>query len=121
VPDTEYVEDDLPAHKKWAPEVVDALEKQTAARRAHDWEPGVEKEVADYAVALDEARDEWQAAADARDAEAFSEHWVEAHKLTDGAKAVTARKALGLASTPQPDEAEETGGDGGGDGSGAEV
>lgn len=113
VPDTEYVEDDLPAHKEWAAQVVDALDRQTAALRAHDWEAGTEKAVTDYAKALDAAREEWQGAADARDAGTFSDHWDKAHRLTDGPKAVTAREALGLATTPptyDEEGAEETGG-----------
>lgn len=121
VPDTEYVEDDLPAHKAWAPEVVDALERQAAALRAHDWKPGAEKAVTDYAKALDKAREEWQGAADASDADDFSDHWDRAHRLTDGPKAVTAREALGLATTPDTSDEEGTDEGGGGDEPGAQV
>ncbi|MGW0709060.1 DUF4190 domain-containing protein [Streptomyces sp. NPDC002643] len=125
IPDTEYVEDDLPAHKEWAPKVVDALEQQTAALRAHDWDLGAEPAVTDYAKALDQAREEWQEAADAADAETFSEHWDKAYRLTDGPKVVTAREALGLATTPPAydDEGTDEGGSGGGGGddSGVEV
>jgi hypothetical protein len=116
LPDTDYVSDDLPAHKAWAPDVVDALEQQAAALRAHDWEPGAEKAVTAYAKALDRAREEWQGAADASDADEFSDHWDRAHRLTDGPKAVTAREALGLATSPEISDEEGAGeGDGGGE------
>lgn len=97
VPDTEYVEDDLSGHKVWASQVVRALEQQTSALRAHDWESSAEQAVTDYVEALDEAREEWEAASEASDAEDFTEHWDKAYRLTGGPKAVTAREALGLA------------------------
>ncbi|EKX63055.1 DUF4190 domain-containing protein [Streptomyces ipomoeae] len=125
VPDTEYVEDDLPAHKAWASQVVQALEEQTRTLRAHDWEPDAERAVGDYADALDQAREEWRAASKATDAETFSDHWNKAHLLTDGPKAVTAREALGLDTTPPTYDDEGTdedgGAGGGGDDSGVEV
>ncbi|WRZ48758.1 DUF4190 domain-containing protein [Streptomyces sp. NBC_01314] len=121
VPDTEYVEDDLAGHKVWASKVVHALEQQTSALRAHDWEPSAEQAVTDYADALDRAREEWEAANKARNAGDFSDHWDKAHRLTDGAKAVTAREALGLATESPTFDDESTGEGGGGDGSDAEV
>ncbi|MDX3646081.1 DUF4190 domain-containing protein [Streptomyces sp. MB09-02B] len=121
MPETEYVEDDLAGHKKWASQVADALERQAAALRAHDWEPAVEQEVADYAEALDEAREEWEAAHEASDAEDFNEHWDAAHRQTDGTLAITARKALGLATGPPADDDGGTDAGEGEDGPGTEV
>ncbi|MGW0846904.1 DUF4190 domain-containing protein [Streptomyces sp. NPDC002787] len=121
VPDTEYVEDDLTAHKVWASQVVRAHEQQTSDLRAHDWEPSAEKAVTDYAEAMDRAREEWEAASEASDADEFSDHWDKAHRLAIGPKAVTARKALGLAAESPAYDDEGTGGDEGEDGSGAEV
>ncbi|MFE7841006.1 DUF4190 domain-containing protein [Streptomyces sp. NPDC057474] len=125
VPDTEYVEDDLTGHKVWASQVVQALDQQTYALRGHDWEPSAAQAVTDYADALDQAREEWEAANKASDAEDFTDHWDKAHRLTDGSKAVTAREALGLATeSPTYDDEDadgDTGEGGGEDGSGAEV
>ncbi|WP_328223976.1 MULTISPECIES: DUF4190 domain-containing protein [unclassified Streptomyces] len=121
VPDTEYVEDDLSGHKVWASQVVRALEQQTSALRAHDWESSAEQAVTDYVEALDEAREEWEAASEASDAEDFTEHWDKAYRLTGGPKAVTAREALGLATESPTYDDEDAGGGGGEDGSGAEV
>lgn len=121
LPDAEYVEDDLTGHKAWAAEMVEALEQQTRALRAHDWQSSTEQAVTDYAKALDQAREEWEAASEASDAEAFSDHWDKAHQLTDGPKAVTAREALGLATESPTYDAEGGGEDGGGEESGAEV
>lgn len=121
MPDTDYVEDDLAGHKAWASQVVDALDQQTTALRAHDWEPAAEQAVIDYADALDEAREEWEAAHGARDAEDFNDHWDEAHRLTDGTMAITAREALGLATGPPTYDDEDTGGGDGEDGPKAEV
>ncbi|WP_200306839.1 DUF4190 domain-containing protein [Streptomyces adelaidensis] len=121
LPEAEYVEDDLAGHKVWASRVVQALERQTRALRAHDWEPSAEEAVTDYAEGLDKARDEWAAASKASDAEVFTEHWDKAHQLTDGPKAVTAREALGLAAESPTYDAEDTGEDGGGNDSGTEV
>ncbi|MEH0636136.1 DUF4190 domain-containing protein [Streptomyces bottropensis] len=115
MPDTEYVEDDLAGHKAWASQVAAALERQTRALRTHDWEPGAEQAVTDYAEALDGAREEWRAAHEADDAGDFTDHWDRAHRLTDGPKAVTAREALGLA-TESPTGDDEGTGRGGDDG-----
>ncbi|MEE1833375.1 DUF4190 domain-containing protein [Streptomyces sp. SP17KL33] len=125
MPETDYVEDDLAGHKKWASQVVDALERQSSALRAHDWGPAVEQAVADYAEVLDLAREEWEAAHEASDADDFTDHWDAAHRLTDGSKAITAREALGLATEPPTYDDEDTGGgqgeSDGEDGPGAEV
>ncbi|MEI5527796.1 DUF4190 domain-containing protein [Streptomyces brasiliscabiei] len=121
MPATEYVEDDLAGHRTWASEVAGALERQASALRAHDWEPAAGRAVGDYADALDRAREEWEAASGASDADAFSAHWDKAYRLTDGAKLVTAREALGLATEPPAYDDEDTGDGGGEDGPGAEV
>ncbi|MFF6786043.1 DUF4190 domain-containing protein [Streptomyces sp. NPDC012510] len=113
VPDTEYVEDDLTAHKVWAGQMVRALERQTSALRAHEWGHSAEEAVTAYVEALDRARVEWEGANRASDADDFSDHWDKSYGLTHGPKVVTARKALGLtAESPLYD------GEGGGDGAG---
>lgn len=110
MPEAEYVEDDLAGYKAWAERVADTLERQADALRGHDWAPTAEKDVTDYADALDEARDEWEAAHEASDAEEFSDRWDDAYQLTDGARAITAREALGLATEPPTYDDEDTGG-----------
>ncbi|MFF4487238.1 DUF4190 domain-containing protein [Streptomyces sp. NPDC001544] len=99
-PDAEYVEDDLPGHKAWARRVAAALEKQSGMLRGHDWPAGAEKPVSTLAGDVDEARTEWAKAAEAAHADVFSTHYDKGFKLIDPDRTVTARKALGLATTP---------------------
>jgi hypothetical protein len=58
---------------------------------------------------------------DAGDADAFYEHYDKGTALLEGPRAVAARKALGLATTPPTFGEVSDSGDGGGDGSGTEV
>ncbi|MFE0509462.1 DUF4190 domain-containing protein [Streptomyces sp. NPDC058964] len=121
VPDTEYVEDDLPGHKAWAARVEKALAEQAGMLRGHRWPAGARKPVAALAALLDRSRAEWAEAAAASDADAFYAHYDKGFKLLDRNKTVTARKALGLATTP-PSDGDGGGGSGsGGDGGGMEV
>ncbi|GAA3823927.1 DUF4190 domain-containing protein [Streptomyces chiangmaiensis] len=111
-PDAEYVEDDLPGHKQWAARVAAALADQTRELHGHAWRDGAGGPVTGQAAALDRARTEWGKAAEATDADTFYIHYDRGSSLLEGRAAVTARKALGLATTP-PSRAED--GDGGGD------
>ncbi|MEU6518185.1 DUF4190 domain-containing protein [Streptomyces sp. NPDC046978] len=116
-PDTEYVEDDLPGHTKWAGRVTAALAEQTRALRAHAWRGDAQRAVAGRTAALDRAHEEWGKAATATDSDTFVTHYDRGSALLEGRAAVTARKALGLATTPPSrsgDGAE--GGDAGSDG-----
>ncbi|MFJ9583200.1 DUF4190 domain-containing protein [Streptomyces acidicola] len=112
-PAAEYVEDDLPGHKEWATRVAEGLDEQATMLRDYGWSGDIERPVTDHADTLERAREEWEKAATAADADVFYEHYDKAYELVDGATAVTARKALGLAATP-PSYGEESGGDGGG-------
>ncbi|MDX6364243.1 MAG: hypothetical protein QOC85_3253 [Streptomyces sp.] len=120
-PDEEYVEDDLPGHKEWATRMSDALEEQAGLLRDHSFAPAAEKPVAALVKDIEAARKEWAAAAEASDADAFYPHYEKGSKLIDPARAVTARKALGLATTPPAYDEDGGGEDGGGGGTGAEV
>jgi hypothetical protein len=113
-PDAEYVEDDLPGHRKWAARVATALADQTRQLRGHSWQDGAGQPVADRAKALDQAREEWRKAAKATDADTFYAHYDRADALLEGRAAVTARKALGLATTPPSRDADGSGDSGGG-------
>ncbi|GAA5019419.1 DUF4190 domain-containing protein [Streptomyces siamensis] len=115
-PDEEYVEDDLPGHKKWAADVAEALGRQSDRLRGHTFAPAAGKPVAALVEDIGRSRKEWAEAAKADDAEAFYAHYEKAMKLIDPKKTVTARKALGLATTPPA--VDEEGGDGSGAGSG---
>ncbi|MEW2394631.1 DUF4190 domain-containing protein [Streptomyces sp. NPDC046862] len=117
-PADEYVEGDLPGHKKWASRVAKALDEQVAMLGEHRWGDGTEQPVAGHADALKRAREQWERAAKAADANAFYEHYDKALDIADGPTAITARKALGLATTP-PSYGEESGGDTGGGGDSA--
>ncbi|MCX4905708.1 DUF4190 domain-containing protein [Streptomyces sp. NBC_00878] len=118
-PDEEYVEDDLPGHKEWATKVSGAITEQIGMLRGHDWPTEAKEPVAALVKDLDKARGEWAEAAKAADADAFYEHYGKALELTDAKKAVTTRKALGLASAP-PESYEGDESDGGGEGGGDE-
>ncbi|MFF3461446.1 DUF4190 domain-containing protein [Streptomyces sp. NPDC002619] len=120
-PDAEYVEDDLPGHKAWAGRVSAALGEQSGMLRAHDWAADTKKPVTGLIPGLGRARSEWAAAAEAKDADAFYAHYEKGFDLLDPTTTVTARKALGLATTP-PERDTDGGGTGsGGDGGGMEV
>ncbi|MER6356983.1 DUF4190 domain-containing protein [Streptomyces sp. NPDC001634] len=133
-PDAAYVEDDLPGHKMGVPparakprawgratRVVAALADQTRKLRAHPWRNGAGRYVAGQTTALEQAREEWQKAAGAADADTFSTHYDRGSALLEGRAAVTARKALGLATTPPSRDAESGGGSGRGTGGGKQV
>ncbi|GGJ09658.1 DUF4190 domain-containing protein [Streptomyces brasiliensis] len=120
-PDAEYVEDDLPGHKAWAGRVSAALAKQSGMLGAHDWPADAKKPVTALIPVLGSARAEWAKAAAAKDVDTFYAHYEKGFDLLDPAKTVTARKALGLATTP-PDPGTDSGDSGDGrDGSGMEV
>ncbi|MER6087231.1 DUF4190 domain-containing protein [Streptomyces bluensis] len=120
-PAGEYVEDDLPGHKEWATRVAGALDEQATKLRAHGWSDDAEQPVAAHADALERAREQWEKAARAADADVFYEHYDKAYELVDGTTAVTARKVLGLAVTPPSYGEEGGGGTGGGSESAKEV
>jgi hypothetical protein len=120
-PADEYVEDDLPGHRQWASRVAKALDEQVAMLGEHQWGDGTARPVAEHADALRRAREQWEKAAEADDADVFYEHYDEALGIVDGTTAVTARKALGLATTPPSYGEESGGGEGGGSGSAEQV
>lgn len=119
-PDAEYVEDDLPGHRKWADRVSDALIEQTGQLRRHSFDPVAGDSVEDLLKNLDRSQKEWEKAAEARDADAFYAHYEKGAKLIDPTTTVTTREALGLATVPPKDDGDSGGGggDGGGDGEG---
>ncbi|MFI0963190.1 DUF4190 domain-containing protein [Streptomyces sp. NPDC021080] len=120
-PEEEYVEDDLPGHKKWATRVSGALAQQAARLRGHTFAPAASERVAVLVKALDRSRKEWVKAAAAPDADTFYAHYEKALKLIDPRKTVTTRKALGLATTPPKDDTGGGTGSAGEDGSRIEV
>ncbi|CAL9570954.1 hypothetical protein SUDANB176_04838 [Streptomyces sp. enrichment culture] len=99
-PEAEFVEDDLPGHKEWADRVAKALAEQAGMLRGHAWPAGAERPVTDLAGELEKAEEEWAKAAEADDADTYHEHYDEGWELIDPRKSVTARKALGLATSP---------------------
>lgn len=117
-PEEEYVEDDLPGHKAWANGVADALTRQIGMLSGHDWPAGARRPLAALVKDLQAAQKEWAQAGEAADADAFYEHYDKALDLTDPKRSVTARKALGLETTPP---ASEESGEGAGEDSGLQV
>ncbi|MFF0220958.1 DUF4190 domain-containing protein [Streptomyces sp. NPDC004629] len=120
-PDAEYVEDDLPGHRAWARRVSTALDEQTGMLRGHDWPKGASGPVAALADDLDKARAQWSKAAGSGDVDTFYEHYEKGYDLLDPKRSVTARKALGLATTPPSEADGGSGTGGGGGGTGMEV
>lgn len=111
---TEFDEDDLPAQRTWAREVADALAEQTGMLREHRWPDDARRPVAELTEELEQAEKEWTAAAEAPDMATYYDHYDKGWALLDARKSVTARKALGLATTPpDPEEAEERDPEGG--------
>ncbi|MEU6574422.1 hypothetical protein [Streptomyces sp. NPDC046805] len=86
--------------------------------RGRDWPTDARQPVAELADGLDQARKEWAKAAAAPDTDTFYVHYEKGFKLLAPETTVTARKALGLATTPPSDDRYD--GDGG-DGAGMEV
>jgi len=115
----DYAEDDLPANRKWAGEVSTALGDQAEALRARSWPAGSRKAVAALASDLEAARKEWTKAAAAKNVDAYYEHYDAGYEYIDGDTTVTAREALGLATTVPSYDEEYDGG--GGDRDGGEL
>ncbi|MDW4909526.1 DUF4190 domain-containing protein [Streptomyces sp. ADMS] len=116
-PGEEYVEDDLPGHKEWAQRVTDALDEQTLLLTEHRFAAAASPSVTAVVKDLRSAREEWAKAADATDVDTFYDHYDTGTDLLDADRTVTARKALGLATTPPSyEQGSESGGGGGGGG-----
>ncbi|MET9384025.1 DUF4190 domain-containing protein [Streptomyces sp. NPDC002928] len=96
----EYAEEDLEVNTDWAGEVDDTLGEQAGALRGHTWPSAVEQPVAALVKDMEAARKEWAKAATADDPDTFYEHYDSGYEFIDGATTVTAREALGLATTP---------------------
>ncbi|PPS83709.1 DUF4190 domain-containing protein [Streptomyces sp. MH60] len=118
VPEAEAVEDDFAGYRVWAGQVSEALRGEIAMLDGHDWPAGAERPVAGLTEDLRAAQREWGRAAKAADLDAYYEHYGKGYDLVVADSTVTARKALGLATTP-PDY--EGGGESGGDDPGVEV
>ncbi|PWI17827.1 hypothetical protein DI272_29455 [Streptomyces sp. Act143] len=111
---SDYPEDDLPANRTWAGDVATALGEQAETLRGRSWPGDSAGAVTDLASDLDAARKEWAKAAAAKDADTYYERYDAGYDYIDGDSTVTARKALGLATTvPSYDEDYEGGGGGG--------
>ncbi|MDR6979367.1 hypothetical protein J2X68_006103 [Streptomyces sp. 3330] len=114
----EYAEEDLESNLTWAGDTGDVTGDQAASLDTHIWLPEDEQPVAALVKDMQDAAKEWAAAAKATDADGFYAHYDKAYAYVDGATTVTARKALGLATTPptyDEDSDSGSGGTGGGD------
>jgi len=114
----EYAEEDLASNRTWAGDTGEVTGNQADQLGSHLWEePDREAPLAALVKDMRTASKEWAAAAKAADADGFYEHYDKAYKYVDGATTVTARKALGLATTvPTYDEDSDSGSDGTGGG-----
>ena len=110
-------DDDLAANKKWARRMSDALGEGAATLNGHQWPDDAKKPVAAVAKELQAVRKEWAQAAGATDVNSFYVHYDAAFGIEDPDRSVTARKALGLATTP-PSYGDDYGDDSGNTGTG---
>lgn len=120
-PDAEYADEDLPGYKAWSGRVAKTLGAQARTLRGHHWPAAVKQPMADMTAELDKARAEWTKAATAKDADTFYPHFDKGLRMLDRDKTVTARKALGLDTTPPSDGVGSGVYGGGEDGGGMEV
>ncbi|KAB1147692.1 DUF4190 domain-containing protein [Streptomyces luteolifulvus] len=93
-------DDDLSANKEWARRVSDAISEEATMLSGHRWPARARKPVAAVAGELEALRKAWAQAAGAQDVDTFYEHYDHAVTIEDPGTAVTARKALGLDTTP---------------------
>ncbi|MFF3844878.1 DUF4190 domain-containing protein [Streptomyces sp. NPDC002328] len=113
----DLAEDDLEGNQAWSADMADVVGEQALALRGHAWSAEARKPLADLAADLQKSGKQWTAAADASDVDAFYEHYDNAYSYVDGESTVTAREALGLATTP-PVYGEGDGGESGDAGGG---
>jgi hypothetical protein len=100
-------EDDLAGPRAWAAQVHDVLGEQIEALRGHSWPSAARKPVADLVEEMEDAREQWSKASQAGDVDTYFTHYEKAYAYVDGPATVTARKALGLATTvPSYDDSE---------------
>ncbi|MFD5129001.1 DUF4190 domain-containing protein [Streptomyces olindensis] len=102
-------EDDLAGHRAWAAQVHDVLGENIEALRGHSWPSGARGPVGALVADLEDAREEWAKASEAADADTYYARYDKAYAYVDGPATVTARKALGLATTPPAYEEDESG------------
>ncbi|MBZ6172302.1 MULTISPECIES: DUF4190 domain-containing protein [Streptomyces] len=121
MPGAAAVEDDLAAYRIWAGQVAEALRAETTMLDRHRWPGGAERPVTELVRDLETARDEWGLAAKATDADTYYAHYGKGYDLLAADTTVTAREALGLATTPPDHEAGGEDGGGGGDDPGLKV
>ncbi|MDX3308264.1 DUF4190 domain-containing protein [Streptomyces sp. ME08-AFT2] len=101
-------QDDLKGNRTWAGDVGDVTAAQAAVLSGRTWPATVRAPMAALVKDMQRSSKEWAAAAKASDVDAFNEHYDTADKVVDGTTTVTAREALGLATTP-PDYDEDFG------------
>ncbi|MEU8604565.1 DUF4190 domain-containing protein [Streptomyces parvulus] len=121
VPEAEAVEDDLAGYRIWAGQVAEGLRSEVTMLGRHDWSGEADRPVAELVEDLEAAREEWALAAKAADADAYYEHYGKGYDLVVADTTVTARKALGLATTSPEYGSGGDGGDTGGEDPGLEV
>ncbi|WP_435282177.1 DUF4190 domain-containing protein [Streptomyces koelreuteriae] len=105
----ESPDDDLAGARAWAAQVRDVLGEQTEALRGHTWPSAARKPVADLVEEMEDAREEWSKASEAGDVNTYFTHYEKAYVYVDGPETVTARKALGLDTTPPSFDDSESG------------
>jgi hypothetical protein len=111
-------DDDLADNRTWAGDTGDVIAAQAAVLSGRTWPATVRAPMAALVKDMRRSSKEWAAAAKASDVDAFYEHYDTADEFVDGDTTVTAREALGLATTP-PDYEDDSGDSGEGTGTGS--
>nr|WBO80158.1 DUF4190 domain-containing protein [Streptomyces sp. SBE_14.2] len=102
---------DLSDNRDWAKDVEAVHAEQIEALESHRFGSGADEAVADLVADMKDARAAWAKAAKADDLDAWFAHYDTAYEYVDGPTTVTARKALGLATTVPSYEDEYDGGE----------
>ncbi|MFI1503592.1 DUF4190 domain-containing protein [Streptomyces sp. NPDC020597] len=102
-------EEDLAGNRAWAGDAGDVTVAQAAVLGGHTWSVTARAPMAALVRDMRRSGKEWAAAEKASDADAYYRHYEIAYGVVDGDTTVTAREALGLATTP-PDYEDDSGG-----------
>jgi hypothetical protein len=107
-PDADFADDPSP-YRSWAREMSTVLAEQAVALRNGSWPEGASPSLAARAEQFEASGKEWAVAAKAADEDAFWTHVTAAEEALTTQARIAARDALGLSTTPPPEEEYATG------------
>ncbi|ALC21089.1 DUF4190 domain-containing protein [Streptomyces pristinaespiralis] len=107
-PDADFSDDPAP-YRSWAKEMATVLAEQATALRGRSWPEGASPSLTARAKQFEASGKAWAVAAKAADEDAFWAHVTAAEWALTTETRIAARDALGLSTTPPPDEEYATG------------